>query len=273
MFKNNIKTAFRSLLKNKVFTFLNVAGLALGITTCLIIVLYVVDEFSFDKYNLKSDRIFRVNTDIKYGDNATSRAIAAPAIAQALVSQFPEVEKAVRLLPDGELVKKGNEFIREDKVAYCDNSIFDVFTLPMIEGDPKTALSEPNSVVISERAALKYFNKTNVVGQNLIFFHDSVIHKITAVIHDIPNQSHFQFDFFLSMLPVESSKNIAFNEIYPFSTYILLKPGSNYKNFEAKLPALLKQHLNFLGDMEKSGDYIKINLTPLTDIHLRSNRT
>jgi putative ABC transport system permease protein len=273
MFKNNIKTAFRSLLKNKVFTFLNVAGLALGITTCLIIVLYVVDEFSFDKYNLKSDRIFRVNTDIKYGDNATSRAIAAPAIAQALVSQFPEVEKAVRLLPDGALIKKGNEFIREDKVVYCDSSIFDVFTLPMIEGDPKTALSEPNSVVITESAALKYFTRTNVVGQNLIFFHDSVIHKITAVIHDVPKQSHFQFDILVSMQPVEASKEIAFNAIYPFSTYILLRPGSNYKNLEAKFPALLKEHLGFLADMEKGGDYIKINLTPLKDIHLKSNRT
>jgi putative ABC transport system permease protein len=273
MFRNNIKTAFRSLLKNKVFTFLNVAGLALGITACLIIVLYVVDEFSFDKYNLKSDRIFRVNTDIKYGDIATSRAIAAPAIAQALVSQFPEVEKSVRLLPDGALVKKGNEFIREDKVAYCDSSIFDVFTLPMIEGDPKTALSEPNSVVITESAALKYFSRTNVVGQNLIFFHDSVIHKITAVIYDVPKQSHFQFDIFVSMQPVEASKEIAFNAIYPFSTYILLRPGSNYKNLEAKFPALLKEHLGFLADMEKGGDYIKINLTPLKDIHLKSNRT
>ncbi len=275
MFKNNIKTAIRSLSKNKGFTFLNLSGLALGLAICLLIVFYVVDELSFDSYNIKAGRIFRVNTDIKYGSTITSRAIAAPVMAMALKSNFPEVEKAIRLLPGDERFKKGDQLVLENRVAYADPGIFDVFTLPMIEGDPKTALTEPNSIVITESTAKKYFNTIHVVGQNLIAVNDNIstIHKITGVIRDIPKQSHFNFDFFLAMISKQISHNPNFNAIFPFNTYLLLKPGTNYKSLEAKFPALMRKNIDFLADMEKGGDYLRINLTPLKDIHLYSNRT
>src|SRR5665213_406099 len=277
MFRNSIKTALRSLLKNKGFTFLNIFGLALGLVTCLLIVFYVSDELSFDKYNIKADRIFRVNTDLKTGATISTRAIASPAIAAALINSFPEVEKAVRFLPGGkQLFKKADEFVQEDKVLYCDPDIFDVFTLPMMDGDPKTALREPNSVVITESTAKKYFNNTRVVGQNLIIASNGntvTLHKITGVIRDIPEQSHFHFDFLLSMADVPVSYLKTFATILPFSTYVLLKPGVDYQRLEAKFPSLVMKNLDFEAASEKQGDYYRLNLIPLTAIHLKSNRT
>jgi putative ABC transport system permease protein len=275
MLKTFIKIALRTLLKNKGFTFINVFGLALGLATCLLIIFFVVDELSYDRYNTKYDRIYRVNTDLKYGGILTSFAIVAPPVADALKSNFPEVENAVRISPAINIrFKKGNQDIAEDKVIYCDPGIFAVFTLPMIDGVLKTALNAPNSIVITESAAKKYFNKTAVVGQTLTINNDSIPHKITGVIKDLPVQSHFTANFFLSILSLESARDKTFNH-FSFSTYVLLKPGSDYKHLEAKLPALMRQWLSSsmnIDKFEKSDNYIRLNLTPLKDIHLQSNR-
>ena len=277
MFRNAIKTALRSILKNGGFTFLNVLGLALGILTCIFITFYISDELSFDKYNIKADRIFRVNTDLKTGATITYRAIASPAVAPALESGFPEVEKAVRLFPGGgQLFKNGAEFIQEDKAVYCDPDIFDVFTLPMLEGNPKTALLEPNTAVITESTARRYFNRTQVIGESLFIAGDSNIitrHRITGVIMDIPKQSHFHFDFFLSMADVQESYFKTFVSILPFSTYILLKPLTDHKEVEAKFHALIVKNIDFEAASEKRGDFYRLTLTPLNAIHLQSNRT
>src|ERR1700761_2703324 len=151
MFKNYIKTAFRSLLKNKGFTLINVLGLALGLATCLLIVFYVIDELSYDRFNTKYERIYRVNTDLKVGSNETSFAITAPPVGDVLVKEYPEVESTMRIGQGVNIrFKKGNEVLEEKKAFYCDNSIFNIFTLPLIQGDAKTALKEPNTIVISK---------------------------------------------------------------------------------------------------------------------------
>lgn len=277
MIRNYFKAAFRNLTKNRGFTVINIAGLALGLAVCLLIVLYVIDEASYDRHNSKGERIYRVNTDMKYGTSVTSSAIAAPKVAEALRINFPEIEKTVRLLPDpGIRFKKGDELVMEETVVYADPSIFDIFTLPMLEGDPKTALTDPNTIVITERIAKKYFNTTDVLGRTLVSVGDNnstTVHKITGVIQNLPGQSHFSFDFFESMVDVGISSNNNFTAFFPFSTYILLKPQSDHKALEAKFPAFIKKNIGFMDDMEKKGDYIRLNLTPLPDIHLRSNRT
>jgi len=277
MIGNYFKTACRSLKRNKGFTFLNIAGLAIGLAACLLIVFYVIDEASYDRYNTNGDRIYRVNTDKKINSSVTSSAIAAPKVAEALRINFPGIEKTVRLLPDEDVrFKKGDELVMEKSAVYCDSTIFDIFTLPMLEGDPKTALTEPNTIVITERMAEKYFNTTHVLGKVLVKVENNnttTNHQITGVIRNLPARSHFNFDFFESMVSVRVSSNKNFTAFYPFSTYLLLKPHSDYKALEAKLPAFLRKHIDFIDDMEKHGDYIKLNLTPLYDIHLRSNRT
>jgi len=279
MIKNYIKTAFRSLLKNKGFTAINVLGLALGLATCLLIVFYVFDEVSYDSYNVNAARIYRIDESIKFGGTANTYAVAPPTLAAALKTDFPEVEQVVRFRSrGGNQVKKGNQNIQENAMVYADPSIFNVFTLPMITGSPADALKEPHSVVINERTAEKYFNTTNAVGR-ILTFNDTALYKVTGVIKNIPKQSHFDFDFFISMSTLPESKlDVWFSS--NFNTYVLLRPGTDLKLFQAKLPGFFKNHAgaqlqsiihlsydNFL----KAGNYFKFNLTPLKDIHLHSN--
>lgn len=276
MFRNIIKTATRNLLKNRHFTILNLLGLALGITTCLLIFFFVLDEFSFDKYNLKADRIFRINTDLKFNNTFTSRAIVAPVVAEKMMQDFAEVEKATRILPDMELAKKGDQVVSENNAAYCDANIFDVFTLPFLFGNPETALKEQDNVVISEHIARKYFDKVDVLGQTMTFMSDgnaSFEFTISGVMKDIPDNSHFHFDILLLMPDKGISRNENVAALYPFRTYLLLKPGVDYKKLESKFPGFLKSNLGFYDDMIKEGNYMSMNLTPLKEIHLHSNRT
>ena len=274
MIKNYVKTACRSLMKNKGFTFINILGLALGLTTCLLIIFYVFDELSYDRFNTKADRIYRVNMDLKYGGTVTSFAVMQPPLAATLMSDFPDVEKSVRLIKsEGTRIRKGTENVSEDKVVYADPGIFDVFTLPMIYGNSKTALNDPNTVVISERAAEKYFNNTDVVGRYLHMVSEDKDFKVTGVIRNMPEQSHFVFDYFMSMASLPSSKDVNWNN-FAFTTYVLFKQAGAHVDFDARLNNLTRQHLgqDNYSRMEKSGNYIKMNITPLKDIHLRSNR-
>lgn len=274
MIRNYFKTAFRGLLKNKGITIINVLGLALGLAICLLIVFYVVDELSYDKYNVNYERIYRVNTDLKYNGVETHFAISAQPVAEALVKEFPQVEQAAGIAPAVNIrFKKGNDVIREDGATYyCDATIFSVFTLPMIVGDAKTALKEPNSIVITESEAKKYFNKTNAVGETLFSVTDSTLRKVTGVVRDMPAQSHFRADFFLSC--GENRKN-NWNG-FSVNTYVLLMPGTNARHAENGFNALMKKRLNTPGfnytKFEKSGNYIRLGLMPLKDIHLQSNR-
>jgi putative ABC transport system permease protein len=281
MIKNYFKTAFRTLLKNKGFTVLNVLGLSLGLASCLLIIFYVVDELSYDRYNTKADRIYRVNEDLKLGENSVLYAVAMPPLAQTLKSEFPYIENTVRIKNAGSRhVKKGTTNILENKMAFADPSLFDVFTLPMINGSPSKALAEPNSVVLTETTAKKYFNSTNVVGKTLTF-DDNTFYKVTGVIHDIPRQSHFNFDFFISMSTFPDSRSTEWLRS-DYNTYVLFKKVGDHKKLEASLPAFLGKYSGpemqsqlkmSMSAFEKSGSFFRLNLTPLTDIHLKSNRT
>jgi putative ABC transport system permease protein len=280
MIKNFIKTAFRTLLKNKGFTAINVLGLALGLATCMLIVFYVIDELSYDRFNTNADRIYRVNNDIKFGGAELSCAVAPAPLAAAFLSELPEVEQTARFRSRGGLqVRKGNQNIREQRVVYADATIFDVFTLPMIAGDPKTALKEPRTVVINESTAKKYFNTANAIGKTLIL-NDSLLYKVTGIIKDIPKQSHFNYDLFLSMQSLPESKDGSWVS-NNFNTYILLRKGASQKTLEAKFPKIIHSHVGpqleaivhlSMDQLERGGNYFRLNLTPLKDIHLHSNR-
>jgi putative ABC transport system permease protein len=242
MFKNYFKIAFRNLWKHKGYSAINIFGLAVGLATCLLILLYVWDEISYDKYNDKADRIYRVDGDIQFGGNHFILAVAADPVGPTLKRDFPEVEQYVRFRGYGGItVKKGNENIQEPRVIYADSTLFDVFTLPMISGDAKNALTDPKSIVITEKTALKYFNTTDVAGRNFII-NDTSNYKITGVIKNIPANSHFNFDFFISMSTTDESRqnNWVSNN---FNTYIVLKKGSDKKVLESKLPAMILKYV------------------------------
>jgi putative ABC transport system permease protein len=281
MFKNYFKIAFRNLWNNKGFSAINIIGLAIGLATCLLMLFYVNDELSYDQFNKKASRIYRVDGDIKFGGNHFVLAVAPDPMGAVLKKDFPQVEQYVRFRGyGGLLVKKGAQNISEDKVIYVDSTLFDVFTLPMIQGDPKTALAEPNSVVITETTAKKYFNSTDVVGKSLVV-NDTTNFKITGVIKDVPSQSHFNFDFFVSLSSNDESRqnNWVSNN---FNTYIVLKKGADPKKLEAQFPSVVlkyvgpqvKQLMNInMEEFAKSGNFDTYHLMPLTDIHLHSNKT
>jgi putative ABC transport system permease protein len=281
MIKNYLKVAIRNLWKNKGFSTINIIGLSVGLATCLLIMLYVVDELSYDKFNTKADRIYRVDGDIQFGGNHVVLAVAPEPMGPTLKKDFPEVEQYVRFRGyGGLLVKKGNENVNEGKVIYADSTLFDVFTLPMTAGDPKTALKDPKCVVITEKIAQKYFNTTDVVGKTLTI-NDTSSLKITGVIKNIPPESHFNFDFFVSLngsiQPEEVNNWVSNNE----NTYIVLKKGADPKVLEAKFPDMVDKYmgpqalalLNIkMEDFKKSGNFDRYSLVPLTSIHLHSNK-
>lgn len=285
MFRNYFKTAWRNFVKSKIFSIINVIGLAIGLACFLLITLYVMDELSYDRYNTKADRIYRINSDIRIGGTNLHMPVTSDMMGQLLKKDYPQVEKYTRIYTfNGDKhIKKGNEYIDEPKVAHVDSTFFEVFTLPAIEGNTKTALDEPNTVVITESSARKYFGTADALGKTLVTKNgDSTTpYKVTAVIKDIPTESHFNFDFLFSM------KNADYNwgqlTSHNFYTYLLLKPGTNYKAFEKNFTIYIdkyvlpqaRQFMNIksMADFEKAGNKIEYSLIPLTKIHLYSNRS
>ena len=281
MLKNYFKTAIRNLLKNKFYSLINITGLAVGLATCLLIWLYVTDELGYDRYNVNADRIYRANSEIRFGGNYLDLAVQVPQLGPAMVHELPEVEQYARIQWYGSFhVRKGNDNVLEGRVAYADSTLFSVFTLPMIDGNPVTALQEPRSLVMTARMANKYFGRTNAVGQVLLV-NDSIPYKITGVIRDIPTQSHFNFDFFVPMRENANSRADNWLGDQNFATYLLLRPGTNVKKLEKEMNDLLDRHETpqlttaihqSLSEFKKSGAFIRGNLIPMTDIHLHSNR-
>jgi putative ABC transport system permease protein len=283
MFKNYFKIAWRNLVKNKTFSFINIIGLASGLACFILIALYVADELSYDRFNEKAGRIYRINSDIVFGGNKLHLAVASDPMGAALKKDYPQVEEFVRFFTSGgsKLIKKGNEFIRENNVAHADSTLFDVFTIPAIAGDPKTALNEPNTVVISESAAKKYFATTDAIGKNIeTDDNGKTLYKVTAVIKDIPHNSHFTFDMMFSMDNVNYQWGNFLSHNH--QTYLLLKPGTDYKAFEKNFAPFIDKYvvpqaaqfmqIKSIDEFEKAGNKLEYSLMPLTEIHLRSGR-
>lgn len=281
MFRNYLKIAWRNLLKNKGFSIINIAGLAIGLACFILIALYVLDELSFDRYNDKADRIYRVNSDIKFGGTDLKLAVCSDPMGATLKKDYPQVEEFVRFFNSSgsKLIKKGNEFIKEQRVVHADSTLFKVFTLPAIAGNTLTALNEPNSVVITESTAIKYFGTTAALGK-MVEIDDNTLYEVTAVIKNIPRNSHFSFDFIFSMDNVDYDYGSFLS--HNFQTYILLKEGTDYKTFEKNFAQVIEKYIlpqakqfmqiNSMDDFQKAGNNLSYNLTPLTAIHLRSDR-
>ena len=277
MRRANLHLAFRQLKATKGFTFINILGLTLGLTTFLLIVLYVADELSYDRFNTKAGRIYRVNTDLRLGQHTSYMADAAPPVASTLLRNYPDIQRAVRMLPQpGTTFLKGDAKIAEPRVVICDPQLFDIFTLPMIEGNAATALQAPNTVVITESTAKRYFGSiatTTIIGRTIRDIDDSALLTVTGVIRDLPDQSSFHYDFFISMQGNGMKNNNSFYALFPMSTFILFKPGANPAALQRQLPDFMYKFDKQYSQWDTSEYSLHINLTALTDIHLRSNRS
>ena len=280
MFKNYFKMGLRSLLRNKSFTAINIFGLTLGMTTCLLIMLYVQNELSYDRFNKKADQIVRVVFRGSVQGEKMKEAMVMPPVAQTFKSEYPEVLEATRIRTYGyPRITYGDKTFKENAFAYADSNFFEVFTLPFLKGNPKTALLEPNTIVISETVAKKYFGDEDPIGKVLQFKDFNSSYKITGVMRSMPVNSHFHFDLFASMSSFPQSREFSWmtSEYY---TYLVLPKGYDYKKLEAKLPADVEKYMGTqlqkaMGmtytQFRQKGNELGLYLQPLKDIHLHSD--
>jgi putative ABC transport system permease protein len=277
--RNYFKIALRNLLKYKVYSFINIAGLATGVACCLLILLFVQDELSFDRWNENADRIVRFGVDAQLGDQTFYGAVTSAPMAAALKEEFPEVEETARFRSFGfPVIRYNDKVFSEERFYWADSSIFKVFSLKFIAGDPNTALNQPGNVVMTQSMVRKYFGDENPMGKS-INSDNRRDYLVTGVIEDIPVNSHFHFDFIasLSSYPVSSNTFWLSNNFY---TYALLKEGVEVEEFEKKIQSLVTKYIgptleSVLGitfdAAEGQGGKYEFVVQPLTDIHLRSD--
>ncbi|MCY7351982.1 MAG: ABC transporter permease [Cytophagaceae bacterium] len=282
MLRNYFKIAGRNLIRHRAFSVLNIAGLALGMATSLIILLFVQDELSYDRFNEKADRIVRIVFKANINGGKINEAFVMPPTAQVLRNDYPEVQQATRLRNFGTpRVAVGNQFFVGDKLAYVDANFFEVFTIPFLKGNPKTALIQPNCVVISSELAQRYFGTENPIG-NVLYFKkgsDKLPFRVTGVFDKIPSNAHFHFDLFGSMASDTEAASTSWLTSNYF-TYLVLPEGYDYKQLEAKLPNMVETHMGpqilqamgmSLAQFRTKGNQLGFQLQRLTDIHFNSN--
>jgi putative ABC transport system permease protein len=281
MFKNYFKVAFRNLWRNKGFSAINILGLATGLAVFLLIVLYVFDEMSYDRYNEKADRIYRLQADLFFNGTQLNSAQVPEPLALTLKKDYPQIEEMVRFNNRGDiLVKKGNSNIKDHNAVFADSGFFKVFSVSMIAGDPSTALSEPNSIVIDETTAKKYFNTTDIVGRTL-YVDNSTNCKITGVIKDIPPQSHFHFSFIRPLR--DSYRGSADNWLSNNKqSYVLVRPGVTQAELQKVVNATINKYLapqlqavlhTSIKELQQKGNHFFYPVMPLADIHLHSEQS
>ncbi|TLV03039.1 ABC transporter permease [Dyadobacter luticola] len=280
MIRNFLKIAWRTLLRNRAFSAINIAGLGIGLASCMLIGLYVLDELSFDRYHKNADRIVRVVFKGIMQGGKLNEAHVMPPTAAALKADYPEVLASTRIRQAGApLIVLNEKLFTDDRMAFVDSNFFDIFTFPLVQGNAKTALVEPRTIVISETLANKYFGKENALGKTLKFKEWNETYKVTGVMKDMPKNSHFRYEMLGSMSSNPDSKSTSWMTS-EFFTYLLLPEGYDYKRLEAKLPQTvakymgpqLKQAMGLtLSEFRKKGNDIGLYLQPLTDIHLRSD--
>lgn len=273
MIKNYLKLAFRNLWKHRAFSIINILGLTIGMTACFLIFLYISFELSYDSFNSKADRTYRVVADIKTPTetlNAGGPAWAVPPFAK---HEFPEVEAFTRLAQDNVLIRKGEIKFQEENAMWADSSLFQIFDFKLTQGNPQTALKEPFSIVFSETAAKKYFGNENPIGQSLLITGDALPAKVTGIMKDIPENSQVKTDVFLSMSTVTQKFNANLDSQwgnYGAQAYLLLTPNTNAKALEKKFPAFLEKYNG--KEMKEMQMYPTIFFEPLKDVYLRSTR-
>jgi putative ABC transport system permease protein len=279
MFKNYLLVAWRNLVRNKVFSIINITGVAIGLSVCFLIYQYVQFEKSYDLFHQNAERIYRIPIEYPRPDNRTGgSATNHPAVGPALKADFPEVEAFTRLAPTTlfnsswvlSYEGKANDEIsfNEDKLYLADDSFLKVFSFPLLTGDVSTALKDPLSIVLTEKVARKYFGDEPALGKEMSLNREVKV-KVTGVLRDIPQNSHLQFDVLVSFATLGDKwghDNWGWPEFY---NYILLSPEADPRSLEAKLPSFVDRYLS--ESMRKNNFKARFLLQPLTSIHLTSH--
>jgi putative ABC transport system permease protein len=279
MIKNYFKIALRNLKRNKAFSFINIFGLAIGLTCFMLIAVFVYNELSYDKYPVAAKNIYRVALSVTGNGNVVLYPTADIAVGRGIKDAFPEVMAFTRFATAGDYIKYADKEFKEEHLAFADSNFLRVFSIPLVEGDAVSALVQPNSIIISKAFAKKYFGNEEPLGKVVMIGTTRPSgYKVTGVIDKVPENSHFHFDAFLSMstwhIVNETWSNLG---IY---TYLLLNEGADAKKLEAALPQLVAKHVVpevqhdmgiSLAEAQKSVNTFVFLLQPLGDIHLHSN--
>ena len=265
MFKNYLKIALRSLLKYKIYSIINIFGLSVGMACCILIMLFIRDELNYDKFHKNVDQIFRVVVESRYKARPDHFAHTPAPLAPALLNEFPEVVNAVRFASrHEELIAYKDKHFWEKTLMLADPSIFEVFTFQLVRGDPATALTDPNSIVITQRTAKKYFGDEDPIEKILKIGDEwAKDYRVSGILKNIPSNSQLQFDFLISF--ANQKGNISWGQ-WNYSTYIQIRPNYPSYQLENKLPNLTGKYLN-----EEARAGTIFHLQPLTRIHLHSS--
>ncbi len=284
MFKNHLKIAWRSLKRQPFFTFLNTFGLAVGMAGGLLISLYIYDEMNFDTMFKDADRIFRIDADVKFGGTASKSAEVSAPMAAAMERDFSQVELTTRFRNLGNmLLRKSSteENVKEQGATFVDPTFFDMFGLDLLVGDIKTALKEPNTLILTRTAALKHFGLKNALGQSLLL-NNTDTYTVTGVIEDMPKRSFLRnHNVFMAMAGNEDAQNQEWTS-HNFFTFIKLIPNADVADFQAPLQSMLGTYImpyvqTFLPGVTEdqlvaSGNYLYYSTMALKDIHLYSDK-
>ncbi len=279
--KNYFVTSFRNLLKHKGYSLINIAGLGIGIATAILIFLYVQDELSFDRHNEKFDRIYRVYLKGKIQGNEIYGAISNAPVGPTMVAEIPGVETYTRLFTFAgqPIVHYEDKSFVENKFYYADSTFFDVFTAPVVKGDRENFLKRPQTLVITEEMARKYFGDEDPIGKILEIGEQKRAFEVVGVVKGFPKNSHFTFDFLAAGSTIFNNQNQFWisNNNY---TYVVLRPNASETEVQEQLNELVKKYVGpqmeqFIGvsldEMESAGQYYGYFLQPLADIHLKSD--
>ena len=285
MFRNYFKVAFRNLLKRKGFSLINILGLATGMAVCLLIILFIQSELSYDKHHEKADNIYRVVLERSYPGRATSYSIIPQSIGAAIKAEYPEVLESTRLFNLGGngsfFLRIGEKTFEEKRVLAADSNFFRVFSSKMLHGDATTALQNPNSAVLNESTAKRYFGSSDAVGKQFVTDGDDTTQTfiVTGVVADWPDNSHFLFDMLISTNSFQFTRRPNYVG-FAAHTYLLLNPNASYLALEGKFPAMIKKYVSpeinrvfnqSWEDFQKAGNGYKYYLQPLPKIHLISD--
>jgi len=252
MIRNYINIAFRNIIRNRTISVINISGLAIGLVCSILIFLWIQDETSYDRFHKNSGLLYRATLKGKVEGIEFHQTYTAPPFAKVFKQDFPQVEEVVRIGYYGEILVLVNERVfSDDMLIMADSTLFDVLSYKMIYGNPGTALTEPNSIVITKSTAEKYFGSIDVVNKILEF--DDEAYKITGVIDDVPHNTHLHFDMILSMNSWEASLTNDWN-FNAFFTYFLLKENSDIKDIENNLHEFVKKHYRFKDSWFEKGN-------------------
>jgi len=278
MITNFFKTAYRNLKRQKGHFFLNLIGLTVGMVSCLLILLYVQHELGYDRFNLRFEDIYRVQASVVFNGIDGNIAQLGGPVGPTLVRDYPEVEAAVRFWQVGSyVIQRGDQSYNEGRVGYTDPSFFDVFSIPLLAGNREQVLKSPHTMVISETMAKKYFGDTDPVGEMLLLDNKDYF-QVQGVYEDIPDQSHFRYDFLLSFESLDQIQNdywLSFN----YFTYVLLREGTELTDINSKFTSLARRYCGpefqqYLGssfdEILAQGNALNFYLEPIERIHLHT---